>query len=130
MEQEETITNLRGKLQGELVRLHAILRQASSNSLIVINEIFSSTTWQDATAMAKKVIAQIIELDAICVCVTFLDELASMGEATISMVSTVAPENDQVRTFKIVRKPANGLAYALSLAGRYRLTYNQLPERL
>ena len=79
-EQEEAAVNLRGKLQDELVRMHDILGQASSDSLIVINEIFAATTWQDATTMARQVIARILELDAICVCVTFLDELAAMGE--------------------------------------------------
>jgi hypothetical protein len=129
-EQEEAAANLHGKLQDELMRMHAILSQANSNSLIVINEIFASTTWQDATAMATKVIGRVLELDALGVCVTFLDELAGMSAKTVSMVSTVAPEHDHARTFMIVRQPANGLAYALSLAASYRLTYDQLLERL
>jgi hypothetical protein len=129
-EQEEATVNLRGKLQDELVRIHGILAQAGPGSLIVINEIFAATTWQDATIMAKQVVARILDLDAVCVCVTFLDELAGLGEGTVSMVSTVEPGDDQVRTFRIVRQPADGLAYALSLAGRFRLTHGQLLERL
>ena len=129
-EREEDISNLRGKLHDDLTRLRHALSEASSNSVIILNEVFNSTSLSDAVFLSTKVLTSIIALDALCVCVTFIDELASLSPTVVSMASNVKPDNLAQRTFKITRRPPDGLAYALSVAEKYRLTYPQLAERL
>ena len=125
-ERVEALETLRGRLDDELVRVRAILEGATSRSVIVMNESFGSTTLDDARIVGRAVLGRILSAGSSCVYVTFIEELASLSEATVSMVSEIAPDDAATRTFKVVRAPADGLAHAWAIAEKYGLTYERL----
>jgi DNA mismatch repair protein MutS len=129
-EREEVVGTLRGKLDDELVRAHDVLGSATSNSLVILNEVFSSATLADARSLGAAVLNELIERGCIGVCVTFIDELSRLGEATVSMVAQVSPDDPAERTFHVLRQAANGRAYAWAIAKKYGLSYEQLRDRL
>jgi DNA mismatch repair protein MutS len=129
-ERQESLSTLHGKLDDELVRIHDILSRASAASIIVMNESFSSTTVNDALLIGTEVLERIIELNCAAVYVSFLDELANLSPACVSMVGEVAPDDPTQRTFRFTRRPADGLAYAAALADKYGLNHDVLRQRV
>jgi DNA mismatch repair protein MutS len=129
-EREEHVENLRSKLEDDLLRIHDVLEHATARSIIIVNEIFSSTTTSDAYFLARQIVERILALGARCVCVTFLDALASTDDRIVSMVSMVSPDDPAIRTYKVARRPAGGRSYAASIAEKHRLTYAYVKARI
>lgn len=129
-EREEDVATLRGKFEDELFRIRGMLEQATAETAIVINEAFGSTTSRDAVLVGTAVVERILEVDGPCILVTFVDELAELGERVVSMMSLVDPDDPAIRTYRVVRKPSDGLAFAAAIAAKHRLTYAMLRDRL
>ena len=129
-EREERVEDLSGKLENDLFRIRDILEAATPRSLVVMNESFSSTTLHDQLLINTDVVRAILHRGCLCVAVTFLDELSTLDPAIVSMVSTVDPAEPARRTFRIVRRAADGLAYAMAIAEKHGLTYERIRERL
>ncbi len=129
-ERREDPSALTGKLGEELQRFAADFARATSRSLVIMNEMFSSTAASDALELSLAMLHRIDELDAIGVCVTFLDELADIGPSAVSMVGGVDPDDPAIRTFRLERRPADGRAYARALAHKYGLRGDQIGRRV
>ncbi|GAB2832918.1 hypothetical protein GCM10022221_34670 [Actinocorallia aurea] len=128
-ERAESLENPASKLEEELVRLRDLLDAATGDSVVVLNEIFMSTTASDALALSRPLLTALLDKGVRCLWVTFLDELSRADPAVVSMVAeTEGP--DARRTFRIVRGTADGRNHARVLAERFGLTYAALSSRL
>ena len=119
-----------GRLKEELIRLNCIMKDITSNSIVVLNELFATTTSHDAYTMGKRILERFISLDCVCLYVTHIHELAAISEKMISLAATVISGKDAIRTYKIVRKPADGLAYANTITAKYDLSFSRIKERI
>ncbi len=128
-EKEEDASSLRSNLENDLIGMRDILERAGSRSIIIINEMFNSTTLRDGILLGKKVLGKIAELDALCVCVTFLEELSRLEKA-VSLVAAVRQEDPEIRTFRIFRREADGRSFAITLARKHALDREQVRRRL
>ena len=129
-EKEELVTDLRSRLEDELIRVGEILDAATAHSVVIMNESLASTTVDDALFLGREVLRRLLGRGVIGVYVTFIDELTSVDQGLVSMVSTVFPDDPARRTFKVVRQPADGSAYALAVAEKYGLTFERLSARV
>lgn len=129
-ERGEDMIDLRGKLLDDLVRIKEIIDRATSRSVVILNEIFTSTTALDAATLSTRILERLSQIGSLCVCVTFLDELARVDARTVSLVAGVAADDPTRRTFRMERRPADGRAFAAALAAKHGLTYRRLAEVL
>ncbi|MBB5912611.1 hypothetical protein BJY24_001478 [Nocardia transvalensis] len=129
-ERAEQATDPDGRLAEELVRIRDTLANATAGSVVILNESFSATGAADAVRMGRDVLDRIVEHGSIAVWVTFFDELARSGPATVSMVATTDPDDPSRRTYRIERRPADGEAHAVVLAERFGLTYDLVTARI
>ena len=129
-ERAESAGSGRGQLKDDLIRLRSILDHATASSVVILNEVFTSTTFDDALYLSSEMLMRLQGLGALVVLVTFLVELQAGDPKRASFVALVDPHDPTRRTYRIIRNPGDGLSYAATLAERHRLTYPQLRERL
>lgn len=125
---EESVETGRGKLKEELVRLAPMMAENCGNCFVVINELFTTAATYDAQIMGKRVLERFIGQGCRGIYVTHLKELASVHPRIVSLRAML--DQNRVQTFQIERSEAEESACAVNQVTKYRLTYEQLKERL
>jgi len=125
---EESIETGRGKLKEELIRLAPMMEEHRSGTFVVINELFTTAASYDARIMGGKVLTHFIELGCRGIYVTHLKELTEIHPRVVSLRAML--DQERLQTFEIKRSEAEESACAANQVNKYRLTYEQLKERL
>ncbi|MCB9461747.1 MAG: hypothetical protein H6670_18995 [Anaerolineaceae bacterium] len=134
-----------GRLGEEARRLGGIFQKATTASLVLLNESLSSTAADESVFIARDVLRVLRRLGLRAVFATHLHTLAAEADAInadsdgdariISVVSHVVIEHGddgQIvrRTYEIKPGPPMSRSYAVELAARFGISYDQLTEVL
>jgi DNA mismatch repair ATPase MutS len=122
--------DLQSRLEDEVTRMAKMLPTVTDRSVVILNEMFSSTTFVDARTMNIDVLRAVLDAGAVGVCVTFIDELSTLDPRVVSLVTGIDEHDPTKRTFTVTRGRADGEAHALALATKYGLTHDQLRARI
>lgn len=127
---EEELESGAGKLKEELGRLEPMLCTEKTKGFVILNELFTTATTYDAKIMGTDVIRRFLDRDFSGIYVTHLKELADCDERVVSLVAQVEDSDSRARTYHVKRAQAQGLAYAQTIADRYRLSYDEIIDRV
>ena len=127
---EEGTEGLEGRLHNEIVRIREMLDVLDNRSVVILNELFTSAPTADALTMSRDLLKRLLSRNAICFYVTHTFEIAFDSDDYVSLVATVVEDGSYRRTYRIVRKRADGAAYANSIVSKYKLDYSHINYRL
>ncbi len=135
-----------GRLGEEAMRLRKIFEHVTGNSLVLLNESLSNTSFDESLYLALDIVRILRLAGTRAIYSTHLHELANQVEALnqsvpgnskiISLVSS--PVNDGepeesgeiIRSYKVEARPPLGQSYAREIAARYGIRYEQLEKIL
>ncbi len=135
-----------GRLGEEAMRLGKIFEQITRQSLVLLNESLSNTSFGESLYLAQDIVRIFRRVGARVIYSTHLHELAERVEALnqsviggskiISIVSSPVDEvhtesDDSVnRNYLVEKRPPLGQSYAREIAARYGISYVQLEKSL
>lgn len=119
-----------GGLADEMVRLRLVIEGAGPHSLLILNELFSATSAEDAVGLSALVLERFEELGCRVLWVTFLEDLVTSAPKCLSLVGQVDPAEPTRPTFKFRAQPPTNRSHAVALAARHGLSSTDLEARL
>ena len=135
-----------GRFGEEAMRLAQIFEQVTPDSLVLLNESLSNTSYGESLYLAQDIVRILRRVGARAIYSTHLHELGNRVEELnqsvpgdgkiISVVSSPIDEEIPTgqpvvhRSYKVEARPPLGQSYAREIAGRYGIRYEQLEKIL
>ena len=144
---EEKADQSTGRLGEEAVRLNEIAEQISEQSLVLLNESLSSTSFGESLYIAGDFVKALSVLGCRVVFATHLHELADQideindsvaGRSRLKSIVALAEEipsgkkrgdGQAKRLYKIVRAPPRGRSYEMEIARKHHISFEQVMEK-
>ncbi len=132
---DENQTVTLGRLGEEAERFSQIWHNATSDSLLLMNESFASTSHSESLYIAEDVLKSLCCLGARTCFNTHMHELAEHPErlqsdsAVCGAASVIMGKRDGKDAFHIRYEKPNGKSYAHEIAQKYGITFEQLSKR-
>ena len=120
-----------GRLGEECVRFRELYSACTSDSLVLLNESFSTTSFEEGCFIAKDSVRALLGKSVRTIYNTHMHKLAEdIGELnsgfSANAASLVVKSEGGSRSFKAVKAPPEGLSYARDIAEKYGVTYEML----
>ena len=121
-----------GRLGEECVRFRDIYSQCTENSLLLLNETFSTTSFEEGYYIARDSVKALLQKKVRTIYNTHMHKLASDAEelsknAEGAGISSLIMKNDNgKRLFKVEVGAPEGSSYARDIAEKYGVTYEML----
>lgn len=132
---DENATVSLGRLGQEAQRLSEICKTATSESLLLFNESFATTSHSESIYIATDVLKYLCCLGARTCFNTHMHELAEnahklslFDQSSCSTVSVVMGCENGERSYKISYKKPDSKSYAHDIAYKYGITFEQLSK--
>lgn len=129
---DESRTMDLGRLGEECVRFKEIFSQSTDKSLVLLNETFSTTSFEEGYYIAKDSVKALLTKAVRTIYNTHMHKLGEDAEelshesSVAGAASLIMRTEDGKRSFKVALAKPEGLSYAKDIAEKYGVTYDML----
>jgi len=121
-----------GRLGEECKRFKELYGECTKHSLLLLNETFSTTSFEEGYVIARDAIKAILSRGTRCIYNTHMhklgmdiDEFNAIGYEDKAS-SLIVESKEGQRSYKVCIAPPEGLSYAKDIAEKYGVTYEML----
>ncbi len=127
-----------GRLGEECRRFREIYSAATGKSLLLLNETFSTTSFEEGYFIAKDSVRAILRKGIRTIYNTHMHKLgyevdkinATETDICVRAASLIVRSDTGKRSFKVQLAPPEGMSYAEDIARKYGVTYELLTENM